>query len=149
MKNVQEYFRDYDSFHKTKGNKLCHAIGIPLIVMTTLGLLQHVVITHAVIGGIQAPVTAATVLWFMALVFYFVLHPLVGIAMMVSTFVLYFIGTLLSLPVLWALFILGWIVQFVGHAKYEKKSPAFLQNLTHLLIGPAYVQNYLIRIVRY
>jgi uncharacterized membrane protein YGL010W len=38
-----------------------------------------------------------------------------------------------------ALFIGGWILQFIGHARYEKQSPAFLNNLLHLLVGPLWI----------
>jgi uncharacterized membrane protein YGL010W len=34
------------------------------------------------------------------------------------------------------LFVVGWIFQFIGHIKYEKKSPAFTKNFEHLFIGP-------------
>jgi uncharacterized membrane protein YGL010W len=37
------------------------------------------------------------------------------------------------------LFFGGWAVQFIGHAVYEKRSPAFLKNLLHLLVGPAWL----------
>jgi uncharacterized membrane protein YGL010W len=30
-------------------------------------------------------------------------------------------------------------VQFVGHARFEHSSPAFLRNLVHLLVGPAWL----------
>ncbi len=52
------------------------------------------------------------------------------------------VGTLgRTLPPAWAAgaFVLGWIFQFVGHLGYEKKSPAFLKNAGHLLIGPLWV----------
>ena len=49
----------------------------------------------------------------------------------------------LVVPGLWplplALFVIGWIFQFVGHLGYEKKSPAFLKNAGHLLVGPLWV----------
>jgi uncharacterized membrane protein YGL010W len=38
-----------------------------------------------------------------------------------------------------ALFVFGWILQFIGHYIYEKRSPAFFQNLTHLLVGPLWI----------
>lgn len=46
-----------------------------------------------------------------------------------------------ALP-LWAsigLFVAGWVVQFIGHHVYERKSPAFYRNLTHLLVGPLWI----------
>ncbi len=54
--------------------------------------------------------------------------------MLVPTVVLYLLG---ALP-LWvnvALFVVGWILQFVGHSVYEKRQPAFLTNAVHLLVG--------------
>jgi uncharacterized membrane protein YGL010W len=41
---LQAYFQDYASFHRTPGNKVCHSIGIPSIVMSLLGLLSQIVI---------------------------------------------------------------------------------------------------------
>jgi uncharacterized membrane protein YGL010W len=36
-------------------------------------------------------------------------------------------------------FVFGWILQFVGHSVYEKRSPAFLKNFVHLLVGPLWI----------
>ncbi len=36
-----------------------------------------------------------------------------------------------------SLFVLGWIVQFVGHA-FEGKPPAFFSNPLYLIIGPVW-----------
>jgi uncharacterized membrane protein YGL010W len=30
-------------------------------------------------------------------------------------------------------------MQFAGHYVWEKKSPAFFRNLTHLLVGPLWI----------
>jgi uncharacterized membrane protein YGL010W len=38
-----------------------------------------------------------------------------------------------------ALFVVGWIFQFVGHYVYEKRAPAFYRNLAHLLVGPLWI----------
>ena len=43
-------------------------------------------------------------------------------------------------------FVLGWAFQGVGHGVFEKNSPAFLKNLVHLLVGPAYLVNEVLRI---
>ena len=40
---------------------------------------------------------------------------------------------------LWAAFILGWVFQFIGHAVYEGKSPAFAKNAIHVLVGPMWI----------
>ncbi len=36
------------------------------------------------------------------------------------------------------LFIVGWILQFIGHA-FEGKPPAFFKNPVYLLVGPVWV----------
>jgi uncharacterized membrane protein YGL010W len=32
----------------------------------------------------------------------------------------------------------GWLIQLAGHAVWEKKSPSFLTNLAHALVGPIF-----------
>jgi uncharacterized membrane protein YGL010W len=36
------------------------------------------------------------------------------------------------------LFVLGWVIQFVGHY-YEGRKPAFVDDITGLIIGPLFV----------
>jgi uncharacterized membrane protein YGL010W len=49
------------------------------------------------------------------------------------------LGRFLSPPSALALFVLGWILQGVGHYVYEKNSPAFFRNLVHLAIGQLWI----------
>jgi uncharacterized membrane protein YGL010W len=64
-------------------------------------------------------------------------HPLnklshsIGIPMIVVALPLFFLSWRWAL----ALFITGWIFQFIGHA-IEGNQPAFFGNPLHLLIGP-------------
>jgi len=64
-------------------------------------------------------------------------HPLnrlchgFGIPMIVIALPLFFVSWRWALP----LFVVGWILQFVGHA-IEGTRPAFLQNPIYFLIGP-------------
>jgi uncharacterized membrane protein YGL010W len=39
----------------------------------------------------------------------------------------------------WAAFLAGWGFQIAGHGIWEKRSPAFLKSLAHLLVGPAWI----------
>lgn len=55
----------------------------------------------------------------------------VGIPMIVASLVVLPFNPLLAA----AMFVLGWIVQFVGHA-FEGKAPSFLSDPRFLLIGP-------------
>ena len=64
-------------------------------------------------------------------------HPLnrlthsIGIPMIVIALPLFFVNWRLAL----ALFIVGWIFQFIGHA-IEGNQPAFFKNPMSLLVGP-------------
>ena len=47
-----------------------------------------------------------------------------------------------------AAFVVGWIFQAIGHAVYEKNRPAFFKNLLHLLVGPLFLVNELLKVRR-
>ncbi len=47
-----------------------------------------------------------------------------------------------------AAFALGWTFQAIGHAVFEKNRPAFLKNLVHLLVGPLFLVNELLKVRR-
>src|SRR5205085_942815 len=120
MRDIAEYFADYASYHRTQGNKWFHRAGIPLIVLTLIGMLVRVPIARGV--------NAAIVLIVLAELVYFALEWRLAIAMLVVTAAFYFAGAAMPLWLNVALFVLGWIFQFVGHSVYEKKQPAFLKN---------------------
>ncbi|MEA2416126.1 MAG: hypothetical protein QOI58_2783, partial [Thermoanaerobaculia bacterium] len=71
-----------------------------------------------------------------------------AIPMLIVSIAFYLIGAWLPMSVNIALFILGWIFQFIGHSVYEHKQPAFLRNAVHLLIGPLWILNDVIPVVR-
>ncbi len=129
------YFKDYDAYHRTKGNKYTHFLGIPLIVVTLFGLLEQVAIVE--IGNFE--VNAGVVLGVFAFIWYFALDQKVGLLFSIVLIASYWIGGQLSTPLLWILFIAGWIAQFIGHLLYEKNRPAFFRNLQHVMIGPLWI----------
>lgn len=129
------WFEDYASYHRTEGNQVSHLIGIPAIVVTLLGLLSRV-------GGWETPLfpmDLGILIWAGGFVFYFVLDWRLSLSLGPALLGCYFIGRAMPGEWLWAGFIGGWVAQFIGHYRYEKKSPAFYKNLEHLLIGPAWV----------
>ena len=128
---LDRYFRDYEKNHVTPGNKICHQIGIPLIMVTLYGLLLRVPL------GMQ--LNLALLLIFLAGIFYVWLDWKVGVSFTLVNVGLYFFSAALPVWFLWAGFIFGWIIQFVGHIFFEKRSPSFFQNLVHIFIGPAWI----------
>ncbi|MFI5361472.1 MAG: Mpo1-like protein [Elusimicrobiota bacterium] len=115
---------DYGEYHRARGNRACHAAGLPLIVYALTAWSRF---------GTPCPFVA------LILPLYFIWDGRVGAIM--TAFIA--AGALAAghLPgwTSWAAFSIGWAFQFYGHAVYEKRSPAFAKNIAHLLIGPAWV----------
>jgi uncharacterized membrane protein YGL010W len=139
MADIRTLFADYASYHQTKGNKVFHRLGIPLIMLTLLGLLSR--------AGTPL-LNAAIVLITIATIVYLILDWRLALLMLPISVAFYVAGTLMPLWLNLALFILGWIFQFVGHSVYEHKSPAFLKNFMHLLVGPLWILNDLVPVVK-
>lgn len=141
MSRLDDAFADYATHHRTRGNKWCHRFGIPMIMISLLGLLARAdlptTVSHA---------NAATFLIAIATIYYLFLEWRLALPMLAVSLGFYWIGLLAPLAVNAGLFTGGWVLQFVGHGVFEKKSPAFLRNLAHLLIGPLWILNDLIHI---
>ena len=132
---LREHFADYGAFHATPGNRACHSLGIPMIFFAVLALLAHVPLLD--IGGLT--VTLAEIIIVAVTLYYLRLDAALGAVMLVVSVVLAAAGRFVPAAVSAALFVLGWVLQFVGHYVYEKKSPAFFRNVTHLLMGPLWI----------
>ena len=150
MRDLGALFADYGESHATRGNLRCHAAGITLIVFGVLCFLARIPI-----AGIW---TASELLVALAFVFYAILDLPIALAMLAYAGILDVAARAAALDVAaraaalgvaaraadsWKLglaaFAAGWVLQGIGHAVYEKNRPAFLRNLVHLLVGPAYL----------
>jgi uncharacterized membrane protein YGL010W len=145
MSKLDAHFQDYAQYHQTGGNQLTHIFGIPLIVIAVLGWLSSVWIVspeawHAAgipLAFIRWDLAVATII---AVTFWYsTLDWRLGLPFGLVLYGMYWIGRTLPNSVCWGFFIGGWILQGIGHAVYEKKSPAFMKNIEHLLIGPIWI----------
>lgn len=137
---LAKYFQDYVSYHKTRGNKLTHYFGIPLIVVSLLGLLGRLTLgLDGLTGSQYFRLDGGTLFIGLALIWYFLLDWKITFPFGFVVVGLYFLGRALPGSALWTMFIAGWVLQGIGHAVFEKKSPAFFKNLTHVLIGPLWI----------
>jgi uncharacterized membrane protein YGL010W len=143
MPPIRTLFADYAAYHQTKGNKWFHRFGIPMIMLTLLGMLARVGVS---VGGLR--VDLAMLLIVVAEVVYLMLDWRLGAVMLVVSVGFYFLGAAMPLWLNVTLFVVGWIFQFLGHSVYEKKSPAFLTNALHLLIGPLWILNDVVPVVK-
>lgn len=132
---LRSYFEDYAAHHGTPGNRVCHSVGIPLIVLSVFALLSRVPLFA--VGGFT--VTAAEIVLITVTAYYLTLDAPLALMMAAASVLLLALGRALPLWLGLVLLVLGWILQFVGHYVYEKRSPAFFRNLTHLLVGPLWI----------
>ncbi len=107
-----------------------------MIVFSILGLLGHVAIAQA---------DAGLILWALVVLFYSTLDAKLSMAFGLVSLGFYLLGRAVSIELLWVVFVIGWIFQFVGHYYYEKKSPSFLKNILHLFIGPLWILKNLLK----
>jgi uncharacterized membrane protein YGL010W len=139
MKRVDSLLSDYAGYHQTTGNKVCHFLGIPLIIFSLFALLRPVVLVEWF--------TAAELLIALSFVYYLMLDFRLAIGMLLVTCALDFAAwKVADFRVGMIALIVGWIFQGIGHAVYEKRSPAFTRNLVHLLVGPLFLLNELLRV---
>ncbi len=137
MRTLEQHITQYAAYHRDKRNLLTHAVGVPLIVLS-------VVLAFAQIP--LGPVHAGWPLVFAAMVYYLMLDRPLGAAMAFYLFATAVIASVLSfkttptggLVTAAVLFVLGWACQFWGH-KYEGLKPAFLDDLSSLIIAPIFM----------
>lgn len=135
-------FHDYGQDHRARGNQVCHAFGLPIVTITTLGLLSRVVIGPSgfAVASDLVRLDAGTVLWATGSLWYLFLDWKMAMPFSFFALGLYFLGRTIPLPAMIPLFAVGWILLLGGHAVFEKKrTPSFIRNFKHLMIGPLWL----------
>ena len=136
MKSLVEHLSQYAAYHRDKRNIASHFVGIPLIVMAVAVLLSR---------PQWAGISPAVLLMVASAVFYLRLELCLGVLMTLLLGLSVWLGhTLAALSTgVWlgwgmGLFVLGWVIQFVGHY-YEGRKPAFVDDVSGLIVGPLFV----------
>ena len=136
MKTLTEQLSQYAAYHRDRRNILTHFVGIPLIVLAVAILMSR---------GSIAGVSFAVIVSVALCIYYLLLDRPLGLAMCVFMAVTLAIAAPIArLPqtewLVWGigLFVVGWVIQFVGHV-FEGRKPAFVDDLIGLAIGPLFV----------
>lgn len=141
MNKLVDLLAQYASYHRDRRNIVTHLFGIPLIVLSLMVLLARP--TLLTLGGLA--VNPGTVIAALLAVYYLKLDLRMGAVMAVVLALgldvaLYTAslstGAWLGLGA--GLFVVGWIIQFLGH-HYEGRKPAFVDDVIGLIIGPLFV----------
>ncbi|AOE82678.1 DUF962 domain-containing protein [Pseudomonas sp. TCU-HL1] len=140
MKTLIDQLGQYAEYHRDRRNIATHFVGIPLIVVAVAVLLSR-------------PGTEAFGLWLspaalaslVSALYYVRLDRRYGLVMTALLVVSLWIGATLAVQgtATWlgaglGMFVVGWVIQFIGHY-YEGRKPAFVDDLTGLIIGPLFV----------
>lgn len=140
MKNLTEHLTQYARYHRDRRNIFTHFVGIPMIVFAIAVLLSR--------PSWQVAELSVSLAWGMVLVlgaFYLRLDLRLGLLMTALITLCVWgaakvaaqsTGVWLSAGI--GLFVVGWIIQFVGHY-FEGKKPAFVDDLMGLAVGPLFV----------
>ena len=140
MKSLVDHLSQYAAYHRDPRNIASHFIGIPLIVVAVAVLLSRPAWS---LGGLWISPTVLLALasaWF-----YLRLEVKLGVLMTVLMGLSVWAGHALAQQstMVWlssglAMFVIGWVIQFVGHY-YEGKKPAFVDDISGLIVGPLFV----------
>jgi len=140
MKTLVDHLAQYAAYHRDRRNIASHFIGIPMIVLAVAVLLSRP--GFALFGLWLAP---ATLVALAAALFYLRLDTRFGLVMSLLLALclwaaagLALAGTALWLSAGLGLFVVGWVIQFVGHY-YEGRKPAFVDDVMGLVVGPLFV----------
>ena len=139
MKTLVDQLSQYALYHRDKRNIATHFLGIPMIVLGVAILLGRPQFELGAMALSPAAVVAA-----IACLYYLILSLPLGLIMSVlfgaavyCSHALAAGSTSIWLGIGIGLFVIGWIIQFVGHY-YEGKKPAFVDDIMGLAIGPLF-----------
>jgi uncharacterized membrane protein YGL010W len=140
MKTLTDQLSNYATYHRDRRNIATHFVGIPMIVLGVLTLLGRPAL---VVAGL--PITPALVAFVGGVGFYLALDVRFGLLMaaimaaaLACAMRFAAMATVPWLAIGAGLFVIGWVIQFVGHI-FEGKKPAFVDDLVGLLVGPLFV----------
>jgi len=140
LKTLTDHLAQYAAYHRDPRNISTHFVGVPMIVLAVATLLSGASFDLGTISiSLAMLVTAATCIFYFRLDFRFgaIMTALLAITLIVAN-LLASLSTSNWLMAGIGLFVIGWIIQFVGHY-YEGKKPAFVDDLVGLLVGPLFL----------
>ncbi|TKK33474.1 hypothetical protein PspCFBP13528_07150 [Pseudomonas sp. CFBP13528] len=140
MKSLVDRLSQYAAYHRDPRNIASHFIGIPLIVVAVAVLLSRPEWAAGALWVSPAVVLALFSAWF-----YLRLELALGLLMTLLMGLSVWAGHVLAAQstMVWlssgiGMFVVGWVIQFVGHY-YEGRKPAFVDDVSGLIVGPLFV----------
>ncbi|WP_437879554.1 DUF962 domain-containing protein [Pseudomonas sp. LRF_L74] len=140
MKTLVDHLGQYAEYHRDPRNIASHFIGIPLILLAVTVLLSR---PGTEVSGLW--LSPALLAALASAAFYLRLDMRFGLAMAALLSLCLGLGAWLAWQstAVWlgaglGLFLVGWLIQFVGHY-FEGRKPAFIDDIMGLMVGPLFV----------
>lgn len=147
MRDVNQWLQEYGASHQNPSNKLIHWICVPLIVLSVIGLIGSIPVPEFM-SDISPRLNFGSLALLLAILYYAYLSISLAIGMIIFSIILiYVLHLMIGLDIaLWkqclVIFVVAWIVQFIGH-EIEGKKPSFLKDLQFLMIGPLWLLSFI------
>ncbi|AYM99385.1 DUF962 domain-containing protein [Chryseobacterium sp. 3008163] len=151
MRKIDLLFAEYAESHRNSTNKLIHWICVPLIFWTILGFISLIPSPHFCAPYFGCISLVSLIVVILITLFYLRLSLLIGFIMIFAMLLMEHLAYAVNIHfgnkswmVYLAVFVITWILQFVGH-KIEGKKPSFLKDLQFLLIGPIWLLSFILK----
>lgn len=141
-RSIDRWFDKYGSDHVNPTNQKIHYVAVPLILWSVTALLWCIPVPGTwFLAGFWCALAM-----FAAWMFYYRAARMIGFGMLAVFVGMAWLnrwlhdsfGTTLLLQAAIAVFVVAWIIQFIGH-KIEGAKPSFLTDVVYLMIGPAWI----------
>ncbi|MEO8002144.1 MAG: Mpo1-like protein [Arenimonas sp.] len=139
MRRVDELLDQYSMDHQNPTNQMIHVFCVPAIVWSVAAMLWCIPVPNKYLEpGFWGALTM-----FAAWAYYWRMSKSLSIGLLLSftaagflnRWILYTYGIYVLFGLAVGVFVIAWIVQFIGH-KIEGKRPSFLTDMVYLLVGP-------------
>jgi uncharacterized membrane protein YGL010W len=141
FRTAPQLLNQYAEYHRDRRNILTHFVGVPMIVFGVGVLMAGL---RFALGGLDLTlawlVFAVVALWYLTRGHFAIgLATSLGVGLLIAA-AHWIDPTRVSTWLAWGLgsFVVGWVIQFVGHY-YEGRKPAFADDIIGLLVGPMFV----------
>ena len=140
MKSGLDQLSKYAEYHRDRRNIATHLIGVPMIVFAVIVLLSR---PSFEVAGLM--LTPAWIVLAISGIYYLMLDAGLGATLtLIMAAMAWAAGQVAGMSTaIWlstgiGAFVVGWIIQFIGHY-YEGRKPAFVDDIVGLMIGPLFV----------
>ena len=151
MRKIEALLEEYGESHQNQTNKLIHWICVPAIFFSIVGLIYSIpagFLPEALpfLGNFA---NWATLVLIFVLIYYISLSVPLTLGMLFFSAICLALANFLSIAFpgkLWlislGIFVIAWIIQFIGH-NIEGKKPSFFKDVQFLMIGPAWLMHFI------